>query len=152
MKERVRPEQMAFDFFNEILKEEEEKQRKKKKVYVITSQSNGKPSDNQLIKAAEYRYRVLNEPGALADLQNLIKVAAKRMIIDLSRKYGFYIDYKDELEEKATIVADYIICQYLTRPTFVLEYPSAYIWLRVKAALWQIKDIDKHTVHMNYEL
>lgn len=146
----MRKEQLNFIFYDDLLKAEEEKKRKQKKVYTFTSQSNGKPSDNQLIIAAQKAYRA--DKSKLPELYNLIKDTAKRMIISERRKKGFYLDYKDEGEDKALTVADYILCQYMTRPSFELECPSAYIYLRVRAALYRYQEIDKHTIHLDYEL
>lgn len=146
----MRKEQLNFIFFDEILQAEEAERIKKRKVYTFHPLKDGKPSDNQLIIQAQNEYRA--DKNKLPALYNLIKATAKRMIISERNKKGFYLDYRDDGDDKALSVADYIITQYMTRPSFELLCPSAYIFLRVRAVLYRYEEIDKYTIHLDYEL
>lgn len=106
-------------------------------------------TDNEKIKAAELRYRE-NKKDAAKELFYSLTGPARRMVRFERKKKGFFLTPEDEAE-KALIAAEYIMEQYIKRPDFALKTPSAYIYLRVLAALYRHKKIEEYITYTDKE-
>lgn len=110
---------------------------------------NARRSDNEKI----WKYQRLYKGGdkrAIKDLFNSMRECAKRFIFYEREKKGFYIS-REDVNEKAIEAAEYIIEQYIKRPDFELQIPSAYIRLRVLAALYRHKKIEEYISYTDRE-
>lgn len=105
--------------------------------------------DNERIWEAERAYRNGNRK-AVKELFYALKECAKRFVFYERKKRGFYIS-REDVNEKAIIAAEYIMEQYITRPDFFLKMPSAYIRLRVLAALYRHKKIEEYIRYTDRE-
>ena len=110
---------------------------------------NVRRSDNEKIWKWQRLYKG-GDRKVLKDLFNSIKECAKRFIYYEREKKGFYIS-REDVNEKAIEAAEYVIMQYIKRPDFELKIPSAYIRLRVLAALYRHKKIEEYLVYTDRE-
>ena len=101
--------------------------------------------DNERIWKIQRKYKS-GDKEAIKDLFQAIKECAKRFVFYERRKKGFFMD-KETVNEKAIDATTYILEQFIKRPDFELKLPSAYIRLRVLAALYRHKKIDEITVY-----
>jgi hypothetical protein len=65
-----------------------------------------------------------------------LKEMATNFINKEIREKGFFLT-KEDIDCKALVAADYVIKQFVTRAKFRLSNPSAYVYLRVKKALYE---------------
>lgn len=105
--------------------------------------------DNEKI----WKYQRLYKAGdkrAIKDLYHAMRECAKRFIFYEREMKGFFIS-REDVNEKAIEAAEYIIEQYIKRPDFELKIPTAYIRLRVLAALYRHKKIDEYLSYTDRE-
>ena len=105
--------------------------------------------DAGIIREAQGRYREGDE-SALADIYMAAVRIAAGMIARQCATRGFSLSMAS-IDEKARDVASYLFEQYATRKDFMLKKPQSYIYLRVLAALYRRRKIDKATIHCSSE-
>lgn len=99
-------------------------------------------TDNEKILIYQDEYRA-GKRDAAKKLFFQMRACAKRFVYHERQMKGFWISGEDAAE-KATMAAEYVMEQFIKRPDFKLQTPSAYIRLRVLAALYRHKKIDEY--------